>query len=407
MPSTKRPRLRLMCGMAGSGKSTYARGLEAQGWRRLSIDGELWRAGHRTLPVPPGVAAAIRARQRDELQAALGAGRDVVVDYSFWARADRDAYRELGRECDAVVDVVHLDVPEPELRRRLAERDGSHADGFVVDDATLTGYLAGFEWPGPDETDVVVLRPLEGAPEADACFAHPRLAAIYDEGDADRSDLEVYVALVDELGVRSVLDVGCGTGSLAVLLAERGVDVVGVDPADASLAVARAKPHADRMRWVHGDATTVAGHPDVRVDLAIMTGNVAQVFVTDDDWHATLRAARAVLAPGGRLAFETRDPSYEGWREWTHEQTHTVVETTTEGAVECWCDLLEVDLPRVTFRWSYVFGDGDRLTSDSTLRFRSRDEVEASLEACGFVVDEVRGAPDRPGRELVVIASAR
>jgi hypothetical protein len=45
------------------------------------------------------------------------------------------------------------------------------------------------------------------------------------------------------------------------------------------------------------------------------------------------------------------------------------------------------------------------LTSDPTLRFRTRKAVERSLSTSGFVVDEVRDAPDRPGRELVFIAS--
>ena len=62
-------------------------------------------------------------------------------------------------------------------------------------------------------------------------------------------------------------------------------------------------------------------------------------------------------------------------------------------------------LPFVTFRQSYEFAsDGALLTSDSTLRFRGRDEIEQALAQAGFTVDEVRDAPDRPGRELVVIA---
>jgi len=44
------------------------------------------------------------------------------------------------------------------------------------------------------------------------------------------------------------------------------------------------------------------------------------------------------------------------------------------------------------------------LTSDSTLRFRERGEVESSLAAHGYVVEEVRDAPDRPGREFVFFA---
>ena len=59
----------------------------------------------------------------------------------------------------------------------------------------------------------------------------------------------------------------------------------------------------------------------------------------------------------------------------------------------------------VSFRTTFVFTrDGAELTSDSTLRFRTLEEIEGSLAAAGFAVDDVRDAPDRPGREFVVIA---
>jgi len=76
----------------------------------------------------------------------------------------------------------------------------------------------------------------------DLIFAEPRLAEVYDPLDPDRSDLDAYVAMVEEFGARSVLDIGCGTGTLACLLARRGLTVTAVDPAAASLAVARTKP---------------------------------------------------------------------------------------------------------------------------------------------------------------------
>jgi SAM-dependent methyltransferase len=235
----------------------------------------------------------------------------------------------------------------------------------------------------------------------DEVFANPRLAAIYDALDSDRSDLDVYLAIAAELGGKRVLDVGCGTGTFALLLAARGYEVTGLDPARASLDVARGKPGAERVRWIEADATSL---PQLQVDLATMTANVAQAIVDEADWQATLRAVNAALRPGGRLVFETRDPEYRVWEEWNRADSHRVTEIAGVGAVKSWVELLEVRGPLVSFRGTYVFPGGDVLTSDSTLRFREREEVEETLRAHGYVVDEVRDAPDRPGRELVFFA---
>lgn len=237
---------------------------------------------------------------------------------------------------------------------------------------------------------------------ADAIFEEPRLAAIYDPLDPDRSDLAAYVALAGEFGARSVLDVGCGTGTLACLLATRGLAVVAVDPAAASLDVARRKPGADGVRWLHADATAL---PPLQVDLATMTGNVAQVFITGEEWAATLGGVREALRPGGHLVFESRDPQKKAWLEWNRDQTYRRVTIPGAGPVETWTDLLDAADDLVSFQTTFVFGgDGAVLTSESTLRFRSRDELADSLVAAGLVVDEVRDAPDRPGREFVFVA---
>ncbi len=236
----------------------------------------------------------------------------------------------------------------------------------------------------------------------DALFGHPRLAAIYDVLDSDRGDLDAYLGIAREFDARRVLDIGCGTGVFALLLAERGIEVVGVDPAQASLDVARAKPGADRVRFIHGDATAV---PPLRADLATMTGNVAQAIADPDTWRATLRASHAALRQGGHLVLETRDPARRVWEEWNRDATHRVTDVPGVGAVENWVEVTAVHGPSVTFRWTFVFAtDGARLTSDSTLRFRSREEVEADLLGAGFTVDDVRDAPDRPGREFVFVA---
>jgi SAM-dependent methyltransferase len=218
----------------------------------------------------------------------------------------------------------------------------------------------------------------------------------------DRADLRAYVAMAGEFGATTVLDVGCGTGTLACLLAAAGLEVTAIDPAAASLEVARRKPGADQVRWLHAQAADV---PAVQADLVTMTGNVAQVFVTGDEWSAALRAIRAALRPGGRLAFESRDPARRAWLEWNREQTHRRAAIPGAGAVETWTDLTRAEGDLVTFRTTFVFAsDGAVLTSDSTLRFRDRDELASSLTAAGLEVDEVRDAPDRPGREFVFVA---
>lgn len=82
---------------------------------------------------------------------------------------------------------------------------------------------------------------------ADENFENPRLAAIYDPFDTDRYDLDAYESMVTEFGARSVLDIGCGTGTFACRLAVRGLEVTGLEPAQASLKVAQTKPWSERV----------------------------------------------------------------------------------------------------------------------------------------------------------------
>jgi SAM-dependent methyltransferase len=215
----------------------------------------------------------------------------------------------------------------------------------------------------------------------DAIFAHPRLALVYDAFDGPRDDLAAYLAIAGELDADRVLDVGCGTGCLAIALAGTGRTVTGVDPAAASLDVARSKDGSAGVTWIHGDAAAV---PAASADLALMIGNVAQVFVTDEDWDQVLRAIGVALGPRGHLVFETRRPERRAWEEWAAETGPVRRDVPGSGPVERRLEVTAVDLPFVSFTYTYTFlADGAVVTSDSTLRFRGRDEVEASLAARG------------------------
>lgn len=241
--------------------------------------------------------------------------------------------------------------------------------------------------------------------DPDPYFAHPRLAATYDLFEGERDDLDVYDSIADEFGAETVLDVGCGTGVLACRLAARGLAVTGVDPARASVDIARAKPDAADVTWIVG---TVDDAPSDRFDLVTMTSNVAQVFVTDAAWADVLDGCGRALRADGLLVFETRDPARRAWERWTRETTRATAVLPDGNRAETWGVVTSVEPPLVSFRYTTVFAsDGAELVSTSTLRFRARDELDRSLDTAGFDVVDVRDAPDRPGDEWVYLARRR
>ena len=236
-------------------------------------------------------------------------------------------------------------------------------------------------------------------PEVDAKFALPVLAAVYDAVEDDRSDLDAYRRTAAELTARRVLDLGCGTGVLALLLAGDGLAVTGVDPAAASIDVARRKAGADRVHWILGDA---AAAPDGPFDLVTMTGNAAMAVLDDEEWRRTLRRVRDVLDPTGTLVLETRDPTARAWESWRNEVG--VPRRVDAAGLTTRLTAVRYGDPYVDFAEEFVFDGGPRSASSSRLRFRSTGELERDLGAAGLRVREVRDAPDRPGLELVVLA---
>ncbi|GEA88669.1 GNAT family N-acetyltransferase [Cellulomonas cellasea] len=157
LPLRRAARVALVCGPAGSGKSTLAGRLEREGFVRLSFDEEAWRRGHRDHPLPGPVAAEVHDVLRSRLVAHVRAGRDVVVDTSFWSRASRESYRALVAPLGVVPVTYHLATPRAEVLRRLAGRTGSGPHDVAVAPALARTYLDGFEVPTPDEGPLVVV----------------------------------------------------------------------------------------------------------------------------------------------------------------------------------------------------------------------------------------------------------
>lgn len=242
-------------------------------------------------------------------------------------------------------------------------------------------------------------------------FTDPRMAALYDALGPQRADTDFYLELAAELAASSVIDIGCGTGLLACELAQRGHTVTGVDPAAAMLEVARRRHGAGRVRWIEGEAAALGSG---QADLAVMSGHVAQVIADDDRWQATLDATREALRPGGRVAFESRDPAGRGWEAWTRRASLRTARDATGGEFEWWYEVTEVagGGARVRCEVHYRFlATGEELVSENELRFRTRNELTQALTRAGFTVERVFGDWDRrppgPGRPEMIFVALR
>lgn len=141
----------LMCGAAGSGKSTHARRLGDAGYAVLSFDAEAWARGYRRHPVSDEQRRTVQESLRAQLVRLVGQGRRVVVDSSFWSRASRDEYRALLAPLGVQPVVHYLDTPRAVVLARLAARGGTGPDDVPVPPARALAYLDGFEVPTPDE----------------------------------------------------------------------------------------------------------------------------------------------------------------------------------------------------------------------------------------------------------------
>lgn len=240
--------------------------------------------------------------------------------------------------------------------------------------------------------------------DLDLHYTDPRLASLYDLENAGRDDTDFYLRLATELAARSIVDLGCGTGVLACDLAAQlaevgGAEVRGVDPAAAMLDIARHRPGSEGVTWVLGDASSLATEA---ADLVLMTGHVAQVFLGDAAWQDVLAQASRALVPGGHLAFETRNPDAEAWTRWTRDRTTASYRLPDGTAFSTWIDVTDAAHGLVSVEGHNVFAaTAEDVVVRSTLRFRTRAEVEASLREAGFNVVSVWGDWDRSPVSLV------
>jgi SAM-dependent methyltransferase len=140
-----------------------------------------------------------------------------------------------------------------------------------------------------------------------------RVAARYDESTAELFDPAVVGPVVDFLaglaGQGAALELGIGTGRIALPLAERGVRVHGIDLSEAMVARLRAKPGADRISVTIGDFSTTA--VDGTYSRAYVVFNTLGNLTAQAAQSACFRNVAAHLEPGGCFVVEIGVPELQ------------------------------------------------------------------------------------------------
>ncbi|MER2174573.1 MAG: ATP-binding protein [Carnobacterium sp.] len=147
-----------MCGAAGSGKTTYAKILEQQGYTRLSFDEESFKRGYKVHPLPKVIYDEIKKTLDKELHELIVQNRNIVLDYSFWSRQMRDEYKDKLIPFGIKPEIILMVTPKEIALQRIKTRKGTHQNDIILDEQMAMHYYEHFQKPTADEGDITVVK---------------------------------------------------------------------------------------------------------------------------------------------------------------------------------------------------------------------------------------------------------
>lgn len=147
----------LMCGPAGSGKSTFAKKFESKGMTILSYDKESFKRGLNAHPLPKEIEKDIKNYLDKKLIELLEQNRDIVLDYSFWSKEMRMEYISLLKKYNITPKIYYITTPKEVVMERIRKRSGNHENDIILSDEMASLYYDHFQEPTTEECEVIVV----------------------------------------------------------------------------------------------------------------------------------------------------------------------------------------------------------------------------------------------------------
>jgi SAM-dependent methyltransferase len=219
--------------------------------------------------------------------------------------------------------------------------------------------------------------------DADGYFDE-RVAARYDDSEGEMFEAEaidpVVEVLVELAGRGRALELGIGTGRIALPLARRGVSVHGIDLSKAMVARLRAKRDGEDIGVTIGDfATTTV---DASFSLAYLVFNTIMNLTTQAGQVACFRNAAAHLEPGGCFVIEAtipdlrRLPPGETFHVFNASENHWGIdeyEVATQGLTSHHFETVDGRIERLSIPFRYAWpSELDLMAQLAGMRLRSR-----------------------------------
>lgn len=157
----RKAELYIICGFVGSGKTTLAKKLEKK-YKAIRFSTDEWMIDLFGFNGDFGEEYRNNKKICKEFiwkltKQILSSGTDVILDFGFWSRKERDIFRKRAKQVGVDFELYFLDVPLEELKKRVKKRNKKLTKGtFFISDKWLGEWIPNFEAPSPEENSIVV-----------------------------------------------------------------------------------------------------------------------------------------------------------------------------------------------------------------------------------------------------------